>query len=147
MRKVLGLVTNALIQDNLIYNNGQNGINADGLQSSVIENNLIYGYGGFGVCLYQSDAGGPSINNLLVNNTIVSTVSCAGAAVRILDGGTGNTLLNNVLLGADGNTLRISSNSLSGLICNYNVLTGQYQSDDTGAMYTMAQWQWGDGPG
>ncbi|MGO8746012.1 MAG: right-handed parallel beta-helix repeat-containing protein [Thermoguttaceae bacterium] len=136
-----GVVTNALIEDNLIYNNGQNGINADGLQSSLIENNLIYGYGGFGVCLYQSDAGGPSIDNVLVNNTIVSTVSGAGAAVRILDGGTGNTIVNNILLGADGNTLRISSNSLSGLICNNNVVTGQYQSDDTGATETMAQWE------
>ena len=40
----VGLVTHALIEGNRIYNNGQNGINADGLQSSVIQNNLIYGY-------------------------------------------------------------------------------------------------------
>ena len=45
----MGLVTNALIKNNLIYNNGQNGINADGLQTSTIENNLIYNYGSYGI--------------------------------------------------------------------------------------------------
>ena len=44
------VVTNALIDDNIIYNNGQNGINADGLQSSIIENNLIYNYPNYGIC-------------------------------------------------------------------------------------------------
>ena len=74
---VAGLVTDALIEDNVIYNNGQNGINADGLQSSVIENNLIYGFQSYGICMYQIDAGGPSSNNVLVNNTIESAVSGA----------------------------------------------------------------------
>ena len=45
-------VSNALIADNVIYNNGQNGINADGLQNSTIVNNLIYNYANYGICLY-----------------------------------------------------------------------------------------------
>ena len=137
----IGQVTDALIEDNVIYNNGQNAINADGLQSSTIENNLIYGYANYGVCLYYSDSTGPSIDNLIVNNTIVSTVSGAGAAIRILDQGTGNTSLNNILLGADGNTYRISSNSLSGFVSNYNIVSANVQSDDTGSEETFAQWQ------
>jgi parallel beta-helix repeat protein len=136
----IGLVTNALIADNFIYNNGQNGINCDGIQSSTIENNVIYGYQGFGICLYQSDAAGPSENNVIVNNTIVSTVSGAGAAIRILDGGTGNTILNNISLGGGGIALRISSDSMSGLVSNYNIGGGVYQSEDTGDTETLAQW-------
>ena len=97
-----GEVTDALIAGNVIYNNGQNGINADGLQSSVIENNLIYGYQSYGICLYHSDGPQASKNNILVNNTIVSTVKGAGAAVRIRDGSTGNIMLNNILLGGSG---------------------------------------------
>jgi hypothetical protein len=136
-----GLLTHALIAGNRIYNNGQNGINADGIQSSVIENNLIYGYQGFGIALYQIDASGPSANNVIVNNTVVSTVAGAGAAVRILDAGTGNALLNNILLGGGGIAYRISSDSLPGLVSDYNIGGGLYQSEDSGATQSLAQWQ------
>jgi hypothetical protein len=136
-----GVLTNALIADNIIYNNGQNGINCDGIQSSTIENNLIYGYQGYGICLYRSDASGPSKNNIIVNNTIVSTQSGAGAAVRILDGGTGNTVLNNILLGGGNVALRISNDSRPGLVSNYNVFGSLFQSEDTGNTETLAQWQ------
>ena len=37
-----GVVTNLLVAGNRIYENGQNGINADGLQGSRIENNVLY---------------------------------------------------------------------------------------------------------
>ncbi|MBO0881440.1 MAG: DUF4082 domain-containing protein [Mycobacterium sp.] len=136
-----GLVTHALIEGNQIYNNGQNGINADGIQSSVIRNNLIYGYQNFGIALYQIDAAGGSKNNTILNNTIAAPASGAGAAVRILDGSTGNTLLNNILLGGSGITYRISSDSLSGLVSDHNVVGSQFQSEDSGANETLAQWQ------
>ena len=139
-----GLVTNALIENNLIYNNGQNGINADGLQSSTIENNLIYNYADYGICLYQIDAGGPSINNVIVNNTIDSGTSTGtDGAIRILDSSTGNTMLNNIL--QDGSTIayRIAADSISGTVSNYNIVPNgaQVQSDDTGADEPFSQWQ------
>ena len=77
----LGLVTDALIENNVIYNNGQNGINCDGIQSSVMENNLIYSYADYGIALYQIDASAPSENNIIVNNTIDYGTS-TGAAQR-----------------------------------------------------------------
>ena len=140
----LGLVTNALIKNNLIYSNGGNAINADGLQNTTIENNVIYNYGSYGICLYQIDASGPSINNIIVNNTISSgTSSGASAAVRINDNGTGNTVLNNILLGGGGVVYRIAANSQSGFVSNYNIVPSgaQVQSDDTGAEEPFSQWQ------
>ena len=134
-------MTHALIENNVIYNNGQNGINCDGLQNSTIQNNLIYGYQGFGICLFYIDSSGPSKNNLIVNNTIVSTVSGAGAAIRILDSGTGNTLSNNILLGGGGIALRISADSMSGLVSDYNVTGGVYQSEDDGSTRSLSQWR------
>src|SRR5205085_2817784 len=101
----------------------------------------IYGYQSFGICLYFIDSSGPSKNNVIVNNTIVSTVSGAGAAVRLLDASTGNTLYNNILLGGGGITYRISSDSLPGLVSDYNVASNLYQSEDTGATQTLAQWR------
>ncbi len=71
----VGLVTHALIEQNVIYNNGPtqpgNGINGDGVQNSVIQNNLIYGNSKEGIALYRSDASGSSTGNKVVNNTIV----------------------------------------------------------------------------
>jgi hypothetical protein len=135
------LVSNAVIANNFIYSNGQNAINADGLQNSVIENNLIYAYKNYGICLYRTDASGPSKDNVIVNNTITSSLTGAGAAVRILNSGTGNTLLNNILLGGANITLRISANSLPGLVSDYNVVRNLFQSEDTSATQSFAQWQ------
>jgi parallel beta-helix repeat protein len=136
----IGLVTNALIENNVIYNNGQNGINCDGLQNSVVQNNLIYGYQDYGMVLYQSDASAGSENNLIVNNTLVPA-SGADAAIRILDGSTGNTIYNNILLGGSEGTLRISNDSLPGLHSDYNIVDNLYQSEDTSNLESLAQWQ------
>jgi parallel beta-helix repeat protein len=124
----IGLVTHALIEGNVIYNNGQNGINADGLANSVIRNNLIYGYHGYGICLYQIDAASGSSNNVIVNNTIVGTLSGSSAALNILNASTGNTVLNNILLGGDGNAYEIAADSISGFVSDYNVTSAQWRS-------------------
>jgi len=136
-----GLVTNALVANNRIYNNGQNGINADGLQNSTMQNNLIYGYDGYGIVLFQIDASGPPKNNTIVNNTILSTVAGAKASIRIKDGGTGNVIRNNILLGGGGVSIRISDDSLPGLVSDYNVVGTLFQSEDTGATQSLASWR------
>ena len=114
------LVTHALIEGNVIYNNGQNGINADGLAIGHPK---------------QSDLRLPRIrhlplpdrrrerqsNNVIVNNTIVGTLSGSSAALNILNASTGNTVLNNILLGGDGNAYEIAADSISGFVSDYNV--------------------------
>jgi hypothetical protein len=96
-----GLVTQALFDGNFVFDNGGNGINADGLQASTIQNNVIYGNDKSGITLYQIDAGGPSQDDLIVNNTIVQTGS-SDAAVRLATDNaptTNITVFNNILLG------------------------------------------------
>ncbi len=129
-----GLVTHAQIMGNQIYNNPQNGINADGLQSSTVANNVIYGYTGYGIVLYQIDASGPGKDNVFVNNTIVSTKSGAGAAFRATNGSTPNTLYNNVLLGGGNAAFDLAGDSLTQTAA-YNVLPVNpvLVNDDTGS--------------
>jgi hypothetical protein len=96
-----GVVTMALIDGNVLANNGGNGLNADGLQASTIQNNVIYGSDKNGITLYQIDAGGPSQNVVIVNNTIVEPGS-TGAAVRLANDNAPTvnvTIFNNVLIG------------------------------------------------
>ena len=103
-----GLVQNALIENNVIYRQwSRSGISADGLQNSTIENNLIYNYANYGICLYQIDAVADQQNNIIVNNTIDSAHPTGGGSMRILDGSTGNTILNNILL--DGSSIVVSN--------------------------------------
>ena len=137
-------VSNALIADNVIYNNGQNGINADGLQNSTIVNNLIYNYANYGICLYYGDSSGPSLNNIIVNNTIYSGTSTGTVgSIRILDASTGNTILNNILLDGSSIVYRIAADSTGGMVSNYNVVPSgaQVQSEDTGQNEPFSQWQ------
>jgi parallel beta-helix repeat protein len=127
-----GVVTGALIAGNLIYGNGQNGINADGLESSTIENNVIYGNARNGIELYQIDALGGSTGNLIVANSIDQ--SNAGYAINIaacqydnqssaptpsgclkspFDTSTGNVAFDDVLLGGQGSAEVVTAADLS----------------------------------
>jgi hypothetical protein len=129
-----GVVKGLLIAGNLIYKNGQNGINADGIESSTIENNVIYQNARNGIELYQIDAYGGSTSNIIVNNTIdqssvsggyaISISACqydnqsshptpAGCTTSTADTSTGNIAFNNVLLGGAGPTSTVSSADLS----------------------------------
>jgi parallel beta-helix repeat protein len=94
-----GIITGALIEDNIIYNNGAAGgsaINCDGVQNSEIVNNLLYNNHSSGVSLYRIDGGGASTNNIVVNNTIVNA-SDSRWDINIANASTGNTLYNNIL--------------------------------------------------
>ena len=58
----------------MIYDNGRgggSGINGDGVQNSVIRNNLIYNTHASGISLYRIDGGGGSSGNLVINNTVL----------------------------------------------------------------------------
>src|SRR5207245_4239979 len=94
-----GLITGALVEDNIIHDNGAggaSGINCDGVQSSVIQNNLLYNNHASGISLYDINAAAGAINNLVVNNTILMA-SNARWAINIQNASTGNTLFNNIL--------------------------------------------------
>jgi parallel beta-helix repeat protein len=146
---VSGSSSNVQVINNLIYDNAYvglhvngdvseglpgvatNGINADGLQSSTIANNVIYGNARNGIEMYQDDAFGGSTGNVIVNNTIDQ--SSAGYAIEIAvcnydnqssqptpadcngagDSSTGNVAFNNVLLGKSGVDSLVASDDLT----------------------------------
>src|SRR5688572_26631694 len=94
-----GIITGALVERNVIHDNGVGGgsaINADGVQSSRFLNNLIYGNHASGISLYRIDGGGGSIDNIIAHNTIVQAAD-ARWALHITGGATGTTVLNNIL--------------------------------------------------
>ena len=139
-----GLITGARIERNTIYGNGKNGgsgINCDGVQSSLIRNNLLYDNHSSGISLYRIDAAAGAKNNKVINNT-VRMAADGRWAVNIKNGSTGNMVSNNVLL-HDGprGAINIVPDSLSGFTSDYNAATDRFSKDDGESFITLAQWR------
>jgi parallel beta-helix repeat protein len=140
----IGVITGALVEDNIIYDNGAgggSGINCDGVQNSRFQNNLIYDEHASGISLYQIDAAHPSTGNVIVNNTII-IASDGRWAVNIQDASAGNLVYNNILLNQNPShgSIDISSDSLSGFASDYNAVMDRFTPDDN-HFDTLAQWQ------
>jgi len=140
-----GIISGALVEDNVIWGNGVaggSGINCDGVQDSVIRNNVLYDNHASGISLYRIDAAQGGKNNLIVNNTVI--VAADGRwALNIQDGSTGNRVFNNVLYSSQSfrGAVTISPDSLSGFVSDHNAVEDRFTTDDGNTVLTLAQWQ------
>jgi hypothetical protein len=139
-----GLILNALVEQNVIYDNGRlggSGINGDGVQSSQIINNLLYNNHASGISLYRIDAADAAKNNLVANNTIIMAAD-GRWAMNIQNGSTGNSIVNNILYNnhPSRGSIDISADSLTGFTSNYNVVMERFTTDG-GTVQNLAQWR------
>lgn len=146
-----GIITNAVIENNTLLDNSVAGgasINLDGVQSSLIRNNVIYGNRN-GIALFQQDAAGGAKNNTIVGNTIVFDPGAGYYAVSIISGSdasSGNKLFDNILW-RDGSSYRgsivIDAAARVGFQSDYNVTSGKFNLDPVNESQpvTLAQWQ------
>jgi len=130
-----GYGSGLVIEGNTFYDNARGAgasINFDGVQNSVIENNVIDDAQRNGIALYQINGALPSTGNIIVNNTIdVDSNGATGyAAISLIDGAADCTVLNNILSSQE-NTLSIDAASQVGLVCNFNIF-GSAPIDPTG---------------
>ena len=95
-----GVISGAVIEENIIHHNNWKGFSLISLQNSTIRNNLVYenglsaGAGGIHLA-DQPNCGKPSNNNVVVNNTVYEPrIAC----IRLTNGSTANKLFNNVLV-------------------------------------------------
>jgi hypothetical protein len=139
-----GIITGALVENNVLYNNGSGGaaaINADGLQNSVFRNNLIYKNLATGIAIYKADGAQGPKGNKVYHNTIYQASGGRWALLIWRSGGI-NTLRNNILY--HPSTFKGGINYLSEVDVNntdsdYNVLDRVTPNDST--VYTLAQWK------
>ena len=141
-----GIISNALIENNTIYDNGDSGgaaINLDGVQDSIIQNNLLYDNHHTGIALWKGDGATGCINNDIVNNTIVNA-SDSRWALSIVGGSTDNTVFNNILYTERTSVVGsfvISADSLSGLASDYNIVMDKFSEDNEGSIISLSSWQ------
>jgi len=130
-----GIIYGAIVERNVLIDNSQGSwvhMNMDGVQSSIIRNNIIYSSNGHGngISIYQIDGGHGSKNNVVVGNTIVNV----GQSAVTITGGTepssGNKVFDNILYGnartLEPSTINIDAASLEGFQSDYNIITGRY---------------------
>jgi hypothetical protein len=141
--RVDGIISGAVVERNIIYGNGVgggSGINCDGVQNSIIRNNLLYDNHASGIALYRIDGGGASTGNTVVNNTIIHAAD-ARWCVRIADASINNTLFNNIFFNLNSNrgAYDLDSDCLPGLKSERNLIEGQFAID--GSFINLSQWR------
>ncbi|MCA9219226.1 MAG: right-handed parallel beta-helix repeat-containing protein, partial [Planctomycetales bacterium] len=137
-----GVHSNNVIEGNIIYGNGSGGgaaINLDGVQDSLIRNNLLYDNHSTGIVLYVGFAAEPSTNNVVTNNTVVMAED-ARWALLMWNGSSGNVIANNILLNRNPNrgSIDVESSSLPAYSAN-NILQDKFSLN--GYSGSFADWQ------
>jgi len=137
-----GIITGAIVENNVIRNNGRlggSGINFDGVVGALIRNNVLDGNHASGISLYQEDGGAPSTGNQVINNTI-RMASDARWALNIANDSSGNVARNNILLDPSPNSgaIEVCATCLSGMLSDHNAVVGRFAID--GAVVDLPTW-------
>ncbi len=146
-----GVISQAIVEGNFIFDNGHgectppgggSGVNGDGLQNSVIRNNVIWDAHHSGISLYQIDGGAPAHNNRVLGNT-VHAASNGRWAVNIMNGSQGTVLRDNILYSDHSFRGAISAcaTCLTGLSSDRNATENTFSVDGGGTAITLAQWR------
>jgi hypothetical protein len=115
----------------------------DGVTDTLVRNNLLYNNHASGISLYQIDGGSGSMNNRVLNNTILMP-SDGRWAINIPEGNdTNNKLFNNILYSYHSwrGSISIASPTLAGFESDYNVITDRMSTDSGDSITTLTDWQ------
>lgn len=144
-----GIISNVLIANNIIHDNGAPyggaGINCDGVINSTIQNNLLYNNHAGGITLYKTDGAVASNNIVMVNNTIVQATD--GRNGVQITGGANNKLYNNIIVQQNTSSLRgcivIDRAAQTGFVSDYNAFAGntRFSTDGKKFISGLPAWQ------
>ena len=139
-----GIISNALVDSNVIYNNGVGGaagINLASVRTSLVINNLLYDNHATGIAAWDDEAGEEfgSMTNRFFNNTIVQAVD-GRFAISFANGSTDNSVQNNILAhrGLLG-SIEIDASSLDDFYSDFNIIQAPISVDET--FISLAQWR------
>ena len=141
-----GIISGAVVENNVIYGNGAGGgsaINNDGVTDSIFRNNLLYANQAGGFAVFQENGAVCSQNNKYYNNTVVQADDGRWAFNIAQAGCTGNKVFNNILYINHGwrGAIVIPTQPLTGFESNYNVVVNRFSADDDQTVIDLAAWQ------
>jgi len=133
-----------VIERNLVWNSGDNGIQVTG--DAIVRNNIVLSAAAHGIGVHASQGGSPG-NLTIVNNTVLKA---SGDALHINDVAGAVLIANNALYAASGNavfangmtnlvtlTANVGTGSLSGVSGGFDA-NGDIASDFSAANYSGA---------
>ncbi len=140
-----GISTDPEIYGNIIYENGLGGgagINLDGAQSAFIYNNLLYQNHASGISLFQQDAAAPSIDAVIIYNTIINA-SDARWCILAVNGSSGAQVYNNIIINQHPwkGSIALDPDAVPGFNSDYNIVVNSLSNTGDGDHITLAQWQ------
>jgi hypothetical protein len=135
-----GLITGLLIENNRFTGCYSNGINMDGVQSSTIRNNLVYGVGRHALRDYQIDGAQGPKNLRIYNNIFVVPAGVDGWPIKLTEDLGGHTIFNNILLneGSGGGSLCVSNKNL---VSNNNITVNRMSTDGENTIISLSAWE------
>ncbi|MBL8744705.1 MAG: right-handed parallel beta-helix repeat-containing protein [Myxococcales bacterium] len=135
-----GIIEGLTVDGNVIHDLGHNALNMDGVQSSTIMNNVIYGIAAHAIRGYAIDAAeGPS--GLVVMNNTIDLPTNGRAPLKLTEDGGGHIVFNNVLLTASSANGSIMVESSANLESANNAVVNRFSFDGDDGIVTLATWQ------
>jgi len=121
-----GISSNCIIENSILYGNGEGGgaaINLASVRDSVIQNNIIFNNYAGGIAAWDDAQGNEwgSKNLSIIHNTIYFKKDEGRYAISIKNGSTDAAIINNILLGGARGGFEITEGSLLGISIDYNI--------------------------
>ena len=139
-----GIIEDALIELNVIHDNGAAGgaaINLASVRSSLVRNNLLYDNSSSGIAGWDDGDGNQygTRDNRIVGNTIVQPAN-ARFAIGLKNGSINNSVFDNILIhtGSRG-SLEVDPASQPGLQSDYNIVVDVFSDDND--FLNLAEWR------
>lgn len=144
-----GIIDGAIIEGNILYNNGLSAaaaINLMSVRDSLIVNNLLYNNKQGGISMFDDQLGTQwgCKNNLVVFNTVYFRPTEGRWCLSFTAGSTGNVVENNILWGGYRGSYMFDNSS--SFAADYNLLrersdVGVATNGQTGAFYHFTLWK------
>jgi len=141
-----GIISDGLIENNIIYENGDggcSGINMDGVTDTVVRNNLLVENHAGGISIFQENGAVCSQNIQLLNNTIVQADDGRWAINISASNCINNKIFNNIILTSHPwrGSIVIPTATLSGFESDYNIIMDRFSVDDDNSVIDLSAWQ------
>lgn len=140
-----GIISGALIENNVLWNNGRTGgaaLNLDGVHDSVIRNNLLYGNRAGGIALFKGDGAEGPKGNKVYHNTVHQGPR-ARWALQVKRSAGVNVVRNNVLLHPHtrfGGISYFGPEDVTNTDSDYNIVE-RITPDDEVTVVPLATWK------